>query len=118
MDKKNKSDIGDSKGFEEFIEGQSKEPDLQVRPLKKEATFENTTFLANDSLRLMKLKNLLIEKAPFSASHEQGDQLAKEQLKEIQNLKSILFEIFQKPDSAYLKSMSEVFDNFFEPPSI
>lgn len=108
----------DLKGFEEFIEGQSGDSNFLPRgnaPAKKEISFEHFTFLTNDSTRLNKIKDLLMDKLPFASRHEQGQHLISEQTKELKLLRKHLFEICHKPDSAYRKSLGEILDKFFEP---
>lgn len=106
----------DMKGFEEFIDGQPSDSNFLPKQNKKEVSFEHFTFLTNDATRLSKLKDLLMEKIPFATTYEQGDQLIKDQLAETTLLKKHLFELCNKPDSAYRKSVQEIFDSFFEPP--
>ena len=106
----------DMKGFEEFIDGQPSDSSFLPKQNKKEVSFEHFTFLTNDATRLSKLKDLLMEKIPFATTYEQGDQLIKDQLTETTLLKKHLFELCNKPGSAYRKSMQELFDSFFEPP--
>lgn len=123
MDKKKNLKIlpsEDLKGFEEFIEGQPQESSFMNKGVapKKEVSFEHFTFLTNDSERLLKLKNLLTQKLPFSTKFEQGKTLLNEQREEIVFIKVMLFEIANKPNSAYRKSLGEVFDSFFEPPKV
>jgi hypothetical protein len=107
----------DLKGFEEFLEGQSSETNFIPRgntPAKKEISFEHFTFLTNDSIRLNKIKDLLMVKIPFAARHEQGQFLIAEQTRELELLRKHLFENCHRPDSAYRKSLSEILDTFFE----
>lgn len=105
------------KGFEEFIDGEpSTSSFLPKGNPKKEAAFEHFTFLTNDSTRLQKLKILMMDKIPFASDHEQGEKLIHEQQKEITLLKKNIFEICNRPQSAYRKSLQEIFDTFFEPP--
>lgn len=110
----------DLKGFEEFIEGQSSETSFLPKGVgggKKDiAGFEHFTFLSNDSVRLTKLKSLLSEKLPFSARFDQSAKLIHEQQEELELMKRKLFEICDKVDSPYRKSVSEIFNSFFEPP--
>ena len=106
------------KGFEEFIDGEPSSSNFLPRGnLKKEAAFEHFTFLSNDATRLIKQKNLLMDKIPFATKYEQGEKLIQDQQKEIMLLKKSIFELCNRPQSAYRKSMSEVFDSFFEPPT-
>lgn len=110
----------DLKGFEEFIEGQSNETSFLPKGVgggkKDVAGFEHFTFLTNDSVRLTKLKSLLSEKLPFSARFDQSSKLIQEQQEELELMKRKLFEICDKADSPYRKSVSEIFNSFFEPP--
>ena len=108
----------DLKGFEEYIDGQSNDTNFLPRgnAAKKDVSFEHFTFLTNDSSRLTKLKDLLMEKIPLASKHEQGEKLIQNQQKEILLLKKNIFEHFNKPNSAYRKSMQEIFDSFFSPP--
>jgi hypothetical protein len=110
----------DLKGFEEFVEGQPENTNFLPRPAvtgqRKETSFENFDFLKTDGERLIKLQALLNEKLPFAAKYEQGNSLIKEQREEIQDLQAKIFEMSDKEDSAYRRSLSEIFDSFFEPP--
>lgn len=121
MDKKrSQKDLpeNDLKGFEEFVDGQSSETNFLPRgnAAKKDVGFEHFTFLSNDSVRLSKLKDLLMEKIPFASKFEQGEKLEQVQQKEIELLKKNIFQVSNKPNSAYRKSMQEIFDSFFAPP--
>lgn len=119
MDKKRSSkDVPDDlKGFEEFIDGQSTDSNFLPRGngTKKEVSFEHFTFLSNDTVRLSKVKDLLMDKIPFDSRYEQGDHLISTQENETKLLKKHLFEHMNRPDSAYRTSMKEIFDSFFEP---
>ena len=108
----------DLKGFEEFIDGQNGDTSFMGRGngTKKEVSFEHFTFLTNDSIRLNKIKNLLMDKIPFASRFEQGEQLVENQITETKLLKKNLFEHMNQPGSAYRKSLQEIFDGFFEPP--
>lgn len=112
----------DLKGFEEFIDGQSSDTNFLPRGVgantKKEAGFEHFTFLTNDAVRLSKVKDLLMDKIPFATRYEQGEHLVNEQMNETKLLKKHLFEMMNRPGSAYRKSLHEIFDNFFEPPKL
>lgn len=110
----------DLKGFEEYIDGQSNDTNFLPRgnTAKKDVSFEHFTFLTNDSSRLTKLKDLLMDKLPLASKHEQGETLIQNQEKEILLLKKNLFDHFSKPKSAYRKSIQEIFDSFFSPPQI
>lgn len=110
----------DLKGFEEFIEGQPSDTNFLPKGVggtnkKNEAGFEHFTFLTNDAERLTKLKLLLTEKLPFSARFDQSDKLIKEQKEELEILKKRIYELCDKDDSTYRKSLRDVFDSFFEP---
>lgn len=123
MDKKrfvNSTPPDDLKGFEEFIDGQSDDTEFLNRgnAIKKEVSFEHFTFLTNDSTRLSKMKDLLMDKIPFAARHEQGEKLVSEQINEVRLLRKHLFDLMNKPNSAYRKSLHEIFDNFFEQPKL
>ncbi len=105
------------KGFEEFIDGESVDTNFLPRGAqKKETSFEHFTFLTNDSSRLLKQKDLLVNKLPFASKYEQGEKLILEQKKEIMLLKKNIFEICNRPQSPYRKSLQEIFDSFFSPP--
>jgi len=108
----------DLKGFEEFIEGQSVDSSFLPRgnTPKKDFSFEHFTFITNDATRLNKLKDLLMDKIPFASKHEQGEKLLQEQEKEVMLLKKHIFELCNKPESPYRKSIQEIFDSFFGPP--
>lgn len=113
----------DLKGFEEFIEGQSSDSSFLPKGVggatkKNEAGFEHFTFLTNDAERLTKLKKLLSEKLPFSAKFDQSQKLIQEQKGEIDIIRKKLFEVCDQGDSAYKKSLREVFNSFFEPPKV
>jgi len=114
-------DPDDIKGFEEFLEGEPKENSFLPRPSgvnasKKEVSFEHFTFLANDATRLGKINELLTEKIPFLSSYDQSQKLIQDQLLEVKNLRKGIFDIANKPNSFYRKSLIEIFDNFFEKP--
>lgn len=107
----------DLKGFEEFIDGQPSDSDfMRGNATKKEVSFEHFTFLMNDSNRLSKMKDLLMDKIPFASRFEQSPQLKADQDKETVLLKKHLFETMNKPGSAFRKSLTDIFDHFFEPP--
>lgn len=111
----------DLKGFEEFIENQSSEGNFLPRGVggsskKSETGFEHFTFLTNDAERLTKLKNLLTERLPFSTKFDQGPRLIKDQRDEIEVQKRKIFELSDIEGSSYRKSLSEIFNSFFEPP--
>jgi hypothetical protein len=121
MDKKRIKKIlppEDLKGFEDFIEGQSGDTNFLPRPNKKETSFEHFTFLSNDAERLLCLKELLMEKLPFTSKYDQSDSLIQAQKNELAQVKKTLFDLCQKPDSAYMRSLEEVFDSFFGPPPV
>lgn len=111
----------DIKGFEEFLEGEPKDTNFLPRQAgisgqKKELSFEHFTFLTNDSDRLKKVNELLMEKIPFLTSYDQSQKLLHEQQNELKTLKKFIFDIANKPNSPYRKSLSEIFNNYFEKP--
>lgn len=109
----------DMKGFEEFVEGQPQDTNFLPRGVagnKKEVSFEHFTFLTNDSERLLRIKNLLTEKLPFSSKFQQSEALLKEQDEELIVIRKKIFEISDKKNSPYRRSLSELFDSFFGPP--
>jgi hypothetical protein len=103
------------KGFEEFIEGQPDDSGYPARNPKKDTSIEHFTFLTNDSMRLMKIKELIAEKMPFATKHEQGQQLINGLEAEKSILKKNLFELFKQSQSGYQKSVGEIFNSFFGP---
>lgn len=106
----------DLKGFEEFIEGQPNDTNfLTKQPNKKEVSFEHFTFLTNDSERLLRVKDLLTKKIPFSSKFKQGQHLIREQQEEIDILRKKIFENCDKELSPYRKSLGEIFNSFFGP---
>jgi hypothetical protein len=109
----------DLKGFEEFIEGQPHDTNFLPRGVgggaKRETNFEHFTFLTNDSTRLLRLRGLLAEKVPFAGKHPQGEKLLASQMRDINFMKKKIFEESEKPNSAYRKSLADLFDGFFGP---
>jgi hypothetical protein len=124
MDKKKflkTADSEDLKGFEEFIESQPGDGNFLPRGVgggakKNESGFEHFTFLANDAERLTNLKDILGNRLPFSAKFDQAPKLIKDQRDEIEILKKKIFELTDREDSPLRKSLSEIFNGFFEPP--
>lgn len=114
MDKKKYPE--DLRGFEEFIESQPNDSSFLPKLPKKEVSFEHFTFLTNDSDRLLKIKDLMTQKLPFAYKFEQGEKLVGEQQQEIKIMKARLLELCDLKGSPYRKSLSEVFDEFFQPP--
>ena len=108
----------DLQGFEDFIDSQPKDASFLPKPqtAKKESSFEHFEFLSTDAQRLLKIKNLLGSKLPFFKKFEQGRTLIKQQQAEIGFLRNNIFMISDKKDSLYRKSLSDVFDNYFDPP--
>lgn len=106
-------------GFEEFIDAQSKDTNFLPKPTgtKKENSFEHFEFLTTDSQRLIKVKNLFSRKLPFTTKYHQAQVLIKQQKAEISFIKNNLFIMSDKKDSLYRKSLRDVFDNYFEPPT-
>lgn len=114
MDKKKYPD--DMRGFEEFIEAEQ-DKSFMGKPMggqKKDAGFENFTFLTNDGERLLKIKNLMTEKLPFAARHEQGQAILNIQAQEIRELREKIFLISDKADSPFRKSLGEIFNSYFK----
>ncbi len=115
MDKKkphSNNQDDDLRGFHEFIEGQS-DQNVTLKAHKKDLTHEQVTFLTNDSLRLTKIKNLLTSKLPFATQYNQGEVLIKKAREEASITKQKLFNLFSRPDSGYQKSISAIFDSYF-----
>lgn len=109
------------KGFEEFIEGEPSDSSFLPKPQgalgnKKESSFEHFTFLTNDADRLQKLKDVMKDKVPFTQKFEQGEALVRYQQEELSMLRAKIFEATDKKGSAYLNSITEIFDSYFEPP--
>ncbi|HXH29789.1 MAG TPA: hypothetical protein VNJ01_03145 [Bacteriovoracaceae bacterium] len=125
MDKKKlirSLDQEDMKGFEEFIESQPNDTNFLPRGLggspnkKNDTSFEHLNFLTNDSERLLRIKNLLTQKLPFSSKFEQSAKLIDEQRAELQIIRQRLYEVCDQADSRYQKSLGEIFDGFFAAP--
>jgi hypothetical protein len=116
VDKKNKKPE-DLRGFEDFIESLPQDSHFLPRGVgggvKKEVSFEHFTFLTNDGERLQKLKALLSYKIPFSRKYEQGKKLIEEEVEDIRNLRTELFELDDEANSGYRKSLSEIFTSYF-----
>ena len=104
------------KGFEEFMEGEADKSFMgrQNGGTKKDTNFEHFTFLTSDAERLARIKNLLTEKMPFAHRYEQGKQLLKDQKTEVNELRTKIFSLSNKPESPYRKSMGEIFDSYFK----
>jgi hypothetical protein len=123
MDKKKllrSTEPEDLKGFEEFIEAQQDDHSFLPRGVgggarKSEAGFEHFTFLENDAHRLGKLKALLNEGLPFSSKFDQSQKLVTQQREEIEILKKKIFELQDRPESDYRRSLGELFDAYFGP---
>jgi hypothetical protein len=122
MDKKKpgrRIEPDDVRGFEEFIEGQSSDKSFMPKAVggtkKVESGFEHFTFLKNDAERLTKLKLLLSEKLPFSEKFDQSAKLIKVQQEELDMTKQDLFNLCDKENSPYRKSISDIFNSFFDP---
>jgi hypothetical protein len=122
MKKKNKSPLGntqDLRGFEDFIkEVPSSDSMTSMRGVsglsnKNDSNFENYTFITNDAERINKLNNLLKDKIDFLTRFDQSGKIIQKQKKDILELKDNLFTISDKENSAYRRSLSDVFDTFF-----
>ena len=114
--KNNKNNIEeDLKGFEDFIESIPSETKSQNNGLKKnDSNVENYTFLSNDGVRLEKLKVLFNDKLPFSSKFDQSKKLISDQLEEISILKERLYSTSDREGSSYRKSISEIFNSYYE----
>ncbi len=115
--KKNiKTNIDDDlKGFEDFIESIPSETKQQLGTQKKnETNFENFTFLSHDGARLEKLKILFNDKLPFCSKFDQSKKLMTDQLEEISILKDRLYSVAERESSPYKKSISEIFNSYYE----
>jgi len=122
MTKKNQESPDDLRGFEEFIEGQQSDSSFMGKPhgangTKKETSFEHFTFLTTDAQRLVKIKNLLATKLPFAAKFEQAGPMIKLQTEELNTIKKQIFDLVDKKDSSYRRSLGDVFDSYFSPPN-
>lgn len=106
------------KGFEEFIDAQPEGSSFLPKGNnpKKEVSFEHFTFLTNDSERLLKIKNLLSKKLPFSVKFNQGKTLLFDQEQDLKKLRERLFLDADQTGSAFQRSFSEIFDSYFNPP--
>jgi hypothetical protein len=116
MDKKKYPE--DLRGFEEFIDSHPNDSSFLPKLPKKEVSFEHFTFLTNDSDRLLKIKDLMTQKLPFAYKFEQGEKLVNEQFAEIKVMKERLFDLCDTKGSPYRKSLSDVFDAFFQPSKV
>lgn len=106
------------RGFEEFIEGQAEISRNQKTSgnisKKNDAEFEHLTFITTDSVRLTKIKNLLKEKVPLLSKFDQSDNLLSKQKNLREELKDQIFSFVNNDKSSFQKSMSEIFDSYFE----
>jgi hypothetical protein len=121
MTKKTKPPVNEEeslRGFEEFIAEQTEISKTQrsgiVTSRKNDSEFEHLTFITTDAERLIKLKTLLKEKIPFMSNFDQSDHLIKQQITLRQELKSSIFNILNDEKSSFQKSLSEVFDSYFD----
>jgi hypothetical protein len=109
----------DLKGFEEFIDSQPDDaifPPKGNVPQKKEVTFEHFTLLTNDSIRLTKVRDLILDKLPTVTRYEQGQQLIAQQEKEVETYKQEILQLSKSADAPLMKSLNEIFDRYFENP--
>lgn len=107
--------IDEARGFEDFIEGQPNDGNFFAKnSSKREYTFEHFTFLTNDSNRLLKLKNALTMKVPFSARFDQSAEILREQREDISFMREKIFDICDQEGSPFQKSASELFDGCFK----
>ena len=114
MDKKkllNPKNADDLKGFEDFIDAVT-ESNVQEKN-SKSAGGEALSFILNDNTRLKKLSNLVSDQLPLAQNHSQGDRIIEHQRNLNRQLKHQLFGLLNPPDSTLHKSLSEVWDRFF-----
>ena len=118
MSKKDLYKLGKNnlKGFEDFVinsedlnlpftNSSSKSP--------KEINHKGISLLENDNARLVKIKELIKHKLPMSSQYSQSLQIIREQKTLLQNLREEIFEFSEQENSPYKKSLSEIFDSFF-----
>lgn len=114
MDKKkllNPKNADDLKGFEDFLEGVTESSGPDKNP--KSAGGEALSFILNDNTRLKKLSGLVSDQLPLAQHHSQGDRIIEHQRNLNRQLKHQLFAQLNPADSTLQKSLSEVWDRFF-----
>lgn len=115
MDKKKilrSASSDDLKGFEEFLEHTADE--ISQDKGGKNIGGESLTFLLNDNIRLKKVASLVADKLPVVKSHGQGPRIIEHQRNLNTQLKNELFKILQKPDSPLQKTLTSIWDSFFQ----
>ncbi len=106
----------DIKGFEDFIEGAPDGEFLNANfasKNKKKLPHEYLTFIQNDGNRLDKINTLINKKIFVIKKYEQGPILIKQQLEEISNLRTKIFQKSIVNQSGFRKSLTEIFDSYF-----
>ncbi len=119
MDKKKTSRVqntDDLKGFEEFIEHNSDEPGVGIDKSSKNVGGENFTFLINDSMRLKKIAELVADKVPILKKHNQGPKINQHQRNLNSQFKNELFKLLTQDKSPLHKSLTHMWDSFFQKP--
>ncbi len=114
MDKKkllNPKNTDDLKGFEEFIDGVSDGPAQDKNP--RIVGGEALSFILNDNIRLKKISQLVSDQLPLAKDHSQGERIIEHQRNLNRQLKNQLHAILNAPDSTLQKSLSSIWDNFF-----
>lgn len=117
MDKKkllNSKNADDLKGFEDFIESVSDGPVQEKNP--KSVGGEALSFILNDNIRLKKISRLVSDQLPLAKNHSQGERIIEHQRNLNQQLKNKLHAILNEPDSTLQKSLSQMWNNFFNNP--
>ncbi len=117
MDKKkllNPRNSDDLKGFEDFIDGVTENSTQEKNP--KSAGGEALSFILNDNERLKKLSQLVSDQLPLARNHSQGERIIEHQRNLNRQLKHQLFAMLNPPDSTLQKSLTEVWDRFFNSP--
>ena len=117
MDKKkllNPKNADDLKGFEEFIDSVSDGPVQDKNP--KSVGGEALSFILNDNVRLKKLSRLVSDQLPLAKDHSQGERIIEHQRNLNRQLKNQLYSQLKEPDSTLQKSLTNLWDNFFNSP--
>lgn len=108
----------DAQGFQDFIDSEKDKSFLLKKgntgTVKNDRGFEYFTFLNNDATKLVKTRILLNEKLPFTLKFDQTPKLIERQKEELLELREKLFKISDEKNSPYRKSLSEIFDAYFE----
>ena len=117
MDKKkllNPKNVDDLKGFEEFIDSVSDGPSPEKNP--KSVGGEALSFILNDNIRLKKISRLVSEQLPLAQKHSQGERIIEHQRNLNRQLKNQLYTNLKEPESPLQKTLSQVWNNFFNLP--